>query len=179
MGTTRPALFQDRWLLRTVASAAALMMLLWVGAMSPHLVHHLFDEDHMLASALWGGGLITLCTVMLPGVVKLPERRRLTAEVARRFSTLAGVALAGVLLTGLYNAWLQVGTISAMWETPYGRMLLVKLLLVCPVLAFGASNHYISVPLVERWARHPLPIPLPFALSPLMRRLLTNRLGLR
>jgi hypothetical protein len=39
-------LFQDRCFARSIAGAGALMMLLWVGAMSPHLVHHLFDEDH-------------------------------------------------------------------------------------------------------------------------------------
>jgi copper resistance protein D len=139
----------------------------------------LIDWLHLMASALWGGGLLTLSIVVLPVVLKLSERRRLLADVARRFSILAGVALFVVLLTGLYNAWLQVGTIRAMWETPYGQTLFVKLLLVLLVLALGAANHYISVPLLQRWAGRPLPIPLPLAMWPVMRRLLTSRLGLR
>jgi copper resistance protein D len=139
----------------------------------------LIDWLHLMASALWGGGLLTLCIVVLPVALKLSERRRLLADVARRFSIFAGVALFVVLLTGLYNAWLQVGSIRAMWKTPYGQTLLVKLLLVFPVLALGAANHYISVPLLQRWAGRPLPIPLPLATWPVMRRLLTNRLGLR
>jgi hypothetical protein len=36
---------QYRWVLRSLAAATALTILLWVGAISPHLVHHLFDED--------------------------------------------------------------------------------------------------------------------------------------
>jgi hypothetical protein len=32
--------------LRTIAAGTALLILLWVGAMSPHLVHHLADADH-------------------------------------------------------------------------------------------------------------------------------------
>jgi Copper resistance protein D len=133
-----------------------------------------------MASALWGGGLLTLCIEGLQAALKLSERRRLVGDVARRFSILAGVALFMVLLTGFdNNAWLPVGTIRAMWKTPYGQTLLVKFLLVFPVLALGASNHHISVPLLQRRAERPLPIPLPLALSPVMLRLLTGRLGHR
>jgi hypothetical protein len=32
--------------LRACAGGVALLLLFWVGAMSPHLVHHLFDDDH-------------------------------------------------------------------------------------------------------------------------------------
>jgi copper resistance protein D len=80
----------------------------------------------------------------------------LIAELARRFSILAGVALAGVLLTGLYNAWLQVGGLSATWQTPYGRTLLVKLFLVLPLLTLGGLNHYRSVPRLQRWSGRPV-----------------------
>jgi hypothetical protein len=39
-------LLRYRRLPRAVAGGLVLLLLLWVGAMSPHLVHHLFDEDH-------------------------------------------------------------------------------------------------------------------------------------
>jgi hypothetical protein len=32
--------------MQAVAGSIALLMLLWVGAISPHLVHHLADADH-------------------------------------------------------------------------------------------------------------------------------------
>lgn len=32
--------------LRAIAAGTALLILLWVGAMGPHLVHHLADADH-------------------------------------------------------------------------------------------------------------------------------------
>ena len=111
-----------------------------------------------MASSLWGGGLFALSIAILPAVFRLPTRRRqCIATIAQRFSILAGVTLAGVLLTGLYNAWAQLGTIRALWEVSYGRMLLVKLLLVIPLVAFGASNHYTSVPLLRRWSARPAP----------------------
>ncbi len=113
----------------------------------------LIDWLHLLAGSLWGGGLLALSMVVLPAAIKLPEQRRtLIADIARRFSTLAGVALAGVLLTGIFNAWIQVERFRALWETPYGRTLIAKLLLVLPLLILGALNHYISVPLLQGWA---------------------------
>ena len=91
-----------------------------------------------MASSLWGGGLFALSIAILPAVFRLPTwRRQCIATIAQRFSILAGVTLAEVLLTGLYNAWAQLGMIRALWEVSYGRMLLVKLLLVIPLVAFG------------------------------------------
>jgi hypothetical protein len=45
MQITTSAMRQYGWVLRSIAAATALIILLWVGAISPHLVHHLFDED--------------------------------------------------------------------------------------------------------------------------------------
>jgi copper resistance protein D len=116
----------------------------------------LSDWLHMMASSLWGGGLLALSVAVLPAVLKLPARRRqCIAAVAQRFSMLAGVALAGVLLTGLYNAWLQLGTIRAVWEVPYGRTLLIKLLLVIPLVTLGTANHYLRLPLLQRRSGRP------------------------
>jgi putative copper export protein len=118
----------------------------------------LIDWVHLMASSLWGGGLFALAIVILPAAFRLPTRRRqCIAAVAQRFSTLASVTLAGALSTGFYNAWVQLGTISALWEVSYGRMLLVKLCLVIPLIALGASNHYLSVPLLQRWSAPPGP----------------------
>jgi copper resistance protein D len=111
----------------------------------------LSDWVHLMASSLWGGGLFALSVAILPAAFRLPTgRRQCIAAIAQRFSTLAGVTLAGVLLTGFYNAWLQLGTIRAVWEVPYGRMLLIKLLLVMPLLTLGAVNHYTRVPLLQQ-----------------------------
>jgi copper resistance protein D len=116
----------------------------------------LSDWVHLMASSLWGGGLFALSVAILPAAFRLPARRRqCIAVIAQRFSTLAGVTLAGVLLTGFYNAWVQLGTIRALWEVSYGRMLLAKLFLVIPLIALGASNHYTSVPLLQRWSAPP------------------------
>ena len=116
----------------------------------------LMDWLHLLAGGLWGGGLLALASAVLPGVLrKMAPPRPCLAAIARRFATLASIALVVVLLTGVANAWVQVGTVRALWATPYGRALLAKLCLVGLVLLLGAVNHYLYVPLLQQWAgRH-------------------------
>jgi len=113
----------------------------------------LMDWLHLLAGGLWGGGLLALAGAVLPGALRdIAQQRTVMADIARRFATLASIALAMVLLTGFANAWVQVGTVRALWATPYGRTLLAKLLLVYSILLLGAVNHYIYVPLLQQWA---------------------------
>lgn len=120
----------------------------------------LIDWLHLLAASIWGGGLLSLASVVLPAARSVAaQQRTLIADIARRFSVLAGITLIVTLPTGLYNAWLQVGSLQALWGTPYGRALLAKLLLLLPLLTLGASNHYVTVPLLQRWAGRPLPPP--------------------
>jgi putative copper export protein len=113
----------------------------------------MMDWLHLLAAGLWGGGLLALACTVLPAVSRYADARRLLlADLARRFATLASLALAVVLLTGCANAWVQVGSMRALWTTPYGRTLLAKLLLVGLVILLGAVNHYLYVPLLQRQA---------------------------
>ena len=113
----------------------------------------LMDWLHLLAGGLWGGGLLALARAVLPGARRdLAPPRTCLAAIARRFATLASLALGVVLLTGVANARVQVGTVRALWATPYGRTLLAKLFLVGLVLLLGAVNHYLYVPLLQQWA---------------------------
>jgi putative copper export protein len=115
----------------------------------------IMDWLHLMAASLWGGGLLVLSTVLLPKVIKYSNQRlTVVADIAQRFSALAGVALAGVILTGVYNAWLQVGSFQALWKSPYGQTLISKLLLLVVLIMLGASNRYISIPLLK-WSENP------------------------
>jgi hypothetical protein len=79
MRITRSAVFQYRWFLRTAAGAAALMILLWVGAMGPHLVHHLFDEHHKQVCLMFEqANIFPSLMVAQPSLVlpQMPQRRR-------------------------------------------------------------------------------------------------------
>ncbi|MFF0200994.1 copper resistance CopC/CopD family protein [Streptomyces sp. NPDC005017] len=81
------------------------------------------DIVHLLAVALWLGGLSTV----LVALYRAPADTPLDATAVRRFSRLALGCVIALVATGTYQAWRQVGTWSALTGTRYGRLLLVKL----------------------------------------------------
>jgi len=105
------------------------------------------DWVHVVATTAWTGGLIA------PALAVLRETRQwplaLLGGCMRRFSRLAGVCVAAVLATGLYNAWLQLQGPSNLVTTIYGRALAVKVLLVLGLLWLGALNRYTVVPALD------------------------------
>src|SRR5262249_11595277 len=97
------------------------------------------DFLHLLAAAVWGGGLLHLALSLWQSLWAAPPavRRAVLAALVPRFSLLASGCVSTVLLTGAYTAWAQVLVLPAL-RTPYGVTLLVKLALVFPLLRLGA-----------------------------------------
>ncbi|MFJ8507413.1 copper resistance CopC/CopD family protein [Streptomyces avermitilis] len=81
------------------------------------------DVLHLLAVALWLGGLTTL-------LVALYRAPSIEAAAVRRFSRVAFASVVALTVTGLYQSWRQVGSWSALTDTTYGQLLLVKVGLV-------------------------------------------------
>ena len=120
----------------------------------------LMDWIHLLAASLWSGSLVVFVAVIFPAWPRVwmhpgKQYAEQFAGIAQRFSTLAGIALPAVLLTGLYNFWLEAGTVSTLWTTSYGNILGVKLVLVLALIGLGASNRYLHVPRLQRSADSP------------------------
>jgi copper transport protein len=101
------------------------------------------DWVHVLAASAWAGGL---AFVLLALWRARGERWPLAARAVPRFSALAMVAVGTLLAAGVLSGILELRTWSGLWETTYGRLLLVKVGLVLPVLALGAFNNRFSVP---------------------------------
>jgi copper transport protein len=90
------------------------------------------DIVHLLSMAIWLGGLIALLTALwAPSMADRP----VPAFAVRRFSALALTAITLLIGTGVYQAWRQIGTWRAFTDTSYGRLLLVKIGLVCGLVA--------------------------------------------
>jgi hypothetical protein len=70
-------MFPSRWCLRLIASALGLALLVWVGAISPHLVHHLFDEDHGHVCLMFEAADGSPCLVITPPSPMLPSSPQL------------------------------------------------------------------------------------------------------
>jgi copper transport protein len=101
------------------------------------------DVVHVQAASIWVGGLALLAL----GLALARGRRwELATDAVPRFSQLALIAVSALLVAGIVNAYLQVRTWSGLWETTYGRLLLVKITLLLPLIALGAYNRFRTVP---------------------------------
>jgi copper transport protein len=101
------------------------------------------DTAHVIAAALWTGGLGFLFLAL-----KLAKEDRwpLATRAVPRFSNMAVISVVVLLVAGIISGYLQVRTWSALWETEYGLLLLGKVALVLPLLALGAYNNRYAVP---------------------------------
>lgn len=98
---------------------------------------------HLLATAVWLGGLTALLTVLYraPG--------DLSATDVARFSRLAFGAVTVLVVTGVYQSWRGLGSWDAFTSTTYGGLLLAKLGAVLLLLAAaGLSRRWTA-----RWLR--------------------------
>jgi copper resistance protein D len=104
----------------------------------------LIDWLHVVAATVWTGGLFCLAVVVLRDARRWP-RARLSLALGR-FSTLASVCLVCVIASGMFNAWMQLGALDALWTSTYGRILIAKVLLVLAVASLGAANRFRALP---------------------------------
>ncbi|WP_405916670.1 copper resistance CopC/CopD family protein [Streptomyces sp. NBC_00728] len=84
---------------------------------------------HLLAMAVWLGGLAALLTALHRPAEPVPP------AVVTRFSRLALTSVAVLAITGVYQSWRGLGSWDALTTTSYGRLLVVKLALVTLLLA--------------------------------------------
>jgi copper transport protein len=105
------------------------------------------DVVHVQAGAVWAGGLaFLLAALLLAG-----ERRwQVATTVVPRFSTLALISVAALLIAGAVNAYLEIRSWRGLWETTYGRLVLAKIALVLPLLGLGLYNNRRAVPRLRK-----------------------------
>ncbi|MFF2997482.1 copper resistance CopC/CopD family protein [Streptomyces sp. NPDC057950] len=91
------------------------------------------DVLHLLAVAVWLGGLSTL----LVALFRAPAGEPIEAAAVRRFSRVAFGGVTVLAATGIYQSWRQVGSWSALTGTSYGQLLLVKVALVAVLVGIA------------------------------------------
>jgi copper resistance protein D len=136
-------------------SLGLLASLAWVGhAVMDHgaarIAHELNQTGHLLAAGLWLGGLTPLAWV-------LRQTRRsqdsfdisLACRVLRNFSRMGYAAVAVLALTGGINSLLLVGSLGALFGTPYGRLLAFKILLFLAMVVVASINRFRLAPRIS------------------------------
>lgn len=136
VGGAAAALAPARPVLLRVAGAAALLLL-----PAPTLAGHALDPGrrrylsvpadllHIASAAAWVGVLLGLAFVL--------PRSGGSERAARRGSTIALGAVALLAASGIVRAVTELASVSQLWSTSYGRVILVKSALFCVLLALG------------------------------------------
>ena len=137
-------------------SLGLLASLGWIGhaAMdngAARVAHELNQTGHLLAAGLWLGGLAPLAWVLrqalrLPGDFEISLAR----DALRNFSHMGYLAVALIALTGAINSLLLVGSLDAMFGTPYGRLLAFKILLFLAMVVIALVNRLRLAPRICR-----------------------------
>ena len=99
------------------------------------------DFLHLGASAFWVGALFhfVLGLRMVQRHLSEEERRECLADMVPRFSVVASLSVATIVVTGVFSGWAQVTSTEAL-ATPYGATLIAKVAMVLPLLLLGALN---------------------------------------
>ena len=99
---------------------------------------------HITSAAIWVGGALFIGVVFAPILKKMSmpveERIQLMVQVGRRFNKLALPALFILIATGMYQAHLVLQKSDILYETSYGHVLIIKMILVAALLVLYAVH---------------------------------------
>ena len=99
---------------------------------------------HITSAAIWVGGSLFIGVVFAPILNKMSmpveERIQLMVQVGRRFNKLAMPALFILMATGMYQAHLVLQKSDILYETSYGHVLIIKMILVAALLVLYAVH---------------------------------------
>jgi copper resistance protein D len=100
---------------------------------------------HLLAAAVWVGGLLSLFHT-----IRYIRDAALGVEMQRhalgRFSLVGFVAVSLILASGLLNSWFLVGSFDALLHTTYGQVLMIKVACFLFMVALAAFNRLFLMP---------------------------------
>jgi putative copper resistance protein D len=128
-----------------ILSAALLGSLAWAGhgLLGDSAWHLAADVLHLVVSAIWPTGLLFF------GILLLHLRRTPTLEhwqiaslMTRRFSLMSLASVGLLAATGLVNAWYSLRSVGDLFISPYGRLLLAKIVLFSLMMVLGAFNGF-------------------------------------
>ncbi|WP_066764498.1 copper homeostasis membrane protein CopD [Sphingobium sp. CCH11-B1] len=116
----------------------------WIGT-----VHRLSDIVHMLAASAWIGGIAAFAWMLFrPETARSNMHLTVVHRALDRFSRVGALVVGLILATGIINCLAVVGFphFTGLPLTPYGKLLIIKLLLFTAMLALAALNRWRLTP---------------------------------
>jgi copper transport protein len=108
------------------------------GQTAPRGLSVLLDWLHLVSGSLWLGGLIGLLIIWR----SLPVTRRVAGLIVcvPRFSNVAFVSVLVLLGTGIGATVLHLPVLAALWQTSYGKVILIKIGILAATIPLAAVN---------------------------------------
>jgi putative copper export protein len=115
----------------------------WGGAWP--LVKIVATTGHLAATAAWLGGLLALAAILVPSA-----RLEVLHDVLPRFSVVAIVSVITLVVTGSLHALAVAGSVSALFTSTYGTVLLAKVIVFGVMLLLGNVGRRYAARLARR-----------------------------
>jgi len=117
---------------------------------SPRTLALVLDWLHLASGSLWVGGLVGLLVLWS----SLPVARRAAglAVCVPRFSNAAFVSVVVLLGSGIGAAVLHLPTLATLWQTGYGKTIIIKASLLLAAMLLAAVNLLRTKPALAREA---------------------------
>jgi copper transport protein len=140
-----------------IGVAAGLVMVIATFALAGHAgggsrvwLYLPLDVVHLSAISVWMGGLLALFLALVRRRTRNSHDDGLSAALAR-FSRLALLCVAVLVVSGSIEGWREVGTIGALFHTSYGLLLVAKvaglgLILGCAAASRAAVTRHFATP---------------------------------
>ncbi|PCD02193.1 copper resistance protein CopD [Sphingomonas spermidinifaciens] len=110
-------------------------------------LHRSSDIVHLLSGAIWIAALAMFARILLANF-SVPGSAERALAALKRFSSVGTAVVGAIVVTGAVNLVAIVG-IDGIWasvRTDYGRLLVIKLMLLAGMLCLAAGNRWILVP---------------------------------
>lgn len=142
------------WLISAGVGALVLASFTWTGHGAAEeglagVAHAISDIVHLLAAGVWLGALVALAVLLWRGR-RGASAKTLAAlhQALENFSGVGSLVVAALLASGLVNSWFLVGLRPAdqILATPYGVLLLIKIVLFGGMLLLAAANRFRHTP---------------------------------
>jgi copper transport protein len=114
----------------------------------PRFLHAVLSVVHVASAGVWAGGVLALAVVLRRRHNDRVDSRGV--EMIVRFSVAAMFSLGLAGLAGVVMALFIDSDVASYLSTDWGRILVVKVVLVGAAAMLGAYNHFRVLPALER-----------------------------
>ncbi|HUZ97824.1 MAG TPA: copper resistance protein CopC [Gaiellaceae bacterium] len=115
---------------------------------SPRALSLVFDWLHLTSGSLWIGGLIGL--IVLWSTLPAAKLTAGLAVAVPRFSNVAFVSVMVLLGSGIGAAVIHLPTLATLWQTGYGKTIIIKASLLLAAMLVAAVNLLRTKPALAR-----------------------------